>query len=224
MTRARWKQCLFGLAMAGAVAQTHAAGCVAGSLGSYLALGAGGCTVGSLTFADFALEAFPGPTAQQIAPGSLSIAPIAGGFALSSDAGLFADAGTLLGLRLLFDVQAPGLVGGTVAFGPNRSATGDGVLTALLDAGAAGNSIALVIDGFEDTPVSFASAATGSYVAFLELGVDGGTQGSASLGPALASVTFAATTVSPVPEPESFALLIPGLLVILARRRKTIRG
>ena len=73
-----------------------------------------------------------------------------------------------------------------MGFGLNRAASGDGVLTALFDAGASGNAIAIaiaiVIDGFADTPESFASSAVGSYAAFLELGIDAGTFGSASLG------------------------------------------
>jgi len=216
-----WQKTLCGLAIFAAAVPAGAAVCVAGSVGSYVVLGATGCTVGGLTFSDFVVDAFPGPTAQQIAPGSLSLAPIAGGFTLSSRAGIVADAGDLFGFRLLFNVFGPSLTGGTVAFGPDRSATGDGVLTALLDAGAAGNAIAVVIDGFQDTPASFASAATGNYAAFLELGIDGGTDGSAALGPELASLTFAAGNIAPVPEPETALLTLSGLIVLAARRRRT---
>ena len=209
--------CTVAVCMASLPAQ--AAVCVGGSLGSYVALGSAGCTVGALTFSDFVVDAFPGPTAKQIAPDTLSIDPIASGFAVSSNTGVATDAGNLTGLRLLFDVHAPALLGGTVGFGPNRSASGDGALTALLDAGASGNAIALVIDGFADTPQSFASGAVGAYVAFLELGIDGGTSGSASLGPQLASLTFAVGNIAPVPEPEIAMLTLAGLVVVFARRR-----
>ena len=210
------------LAVCAASVPVHAAVCVGGSLGSYVALGSTGCTVGALTFNDFVVDAFPGQTAMQIAPGTLSVAPIAGGFALSSNTGLAAAAGNLLGLRLLFDVHAPALLGGTVGFGPNISASGDGVLSALLDVGASGKAIALVIDGFADAPQSFASAAAGSYAAFLELGIDGGTSGSASLGPQLASLTFAVGNIAPVPEPEIAMLTLAGLIVVFARRRRSL--
>lgn len=128
-----WRMTLCGLAILAAAVPAGAAVCAAGSVGSYVALGATGCTVGGLTFSDFVVDAFPGPTAQQIAPGSLSLAPIASGFMLSTRAGIVADAGDLFGFRLLFNVFGPSLTGGTVAFGPHRSATGDGPLTALLN-------------------------------------------------------------------------------------------
>ena len=216
---------LFTVAVIASAAPAQAASCVGGTLNSYLALGSGGCTVGALTFSDFVVDTFPGPTATQIAPGSLSIAPIAGGFTLSSSAAIAADTNDLFGVRLLFDVSAPALLGGTVAFGPIRSASIDGALSAILDAGGSGNAIAIVIDGFDDGVESFSSAAVGSYAASLELGVDGGTAGSASLGPELASLTFAVgNVVTPVPEPEIAWLLLPGLLAVLARRRRAIRG
>ena len=217
-----WRNMLCGVAVLAAALPAGAAVCVAGSVGSYVALGATGCTVGGLTFSDFVVDAFPGPTAQQIAPGSLSLAPIAGGFTLASRAGIVAEAGDLFGFRLLFDVFGPSLTGGTVAFGPDRSATGDGVLTALLDAGSSGHAIALVIDGFEDTPASFLSTAVGHYAAFLELGIDGGTDGTAALGPELASLTFAAGTIAPVPEPQIALLTLSGLAVLIARRRRAV--
>lgn len=222
MVAKAFRKILCGVVVCAAAVPAHAAVCVGGSLNSYLALGASGCTVGALTFSDFVVDTFPGPTATQIAPGTLSIAPIAGGFSLSSSTGLATDAGNLIGFRLLFDVQAPALIGGTVGFGANRSVSGDGALTALLDAGTSGNAIALVVDGFADTPASFASSAVGSYAAFLELGIDAGTFGFASLGPELASLTFAVGNIAPVPEPEIAMLTLAGLIALFARRRRSL--
>lgn len=212
---------LCALAIVSAATPAAAAPCTSGSVESYVVLGATGCTIDSLRFANFAVETFPGPTAQQIPPRTLSIAPLSGGFSLFSDNILYAAEGDLLGFRLLFDVLGSSLVGGTVALGSNRMVEGDGVLTALLDAGGASTAIALVIDGFDDATQSFSSAATTHYAAFLELGVDGGTMGSARLGSGLASVTFSSANVTPIPEPETVLLTLSGLVLVIARTRRT---
>lgn len=215
-----WRKSLLALALVATAAPVTAASCVAGSVSSYVALAGTGCTVNGLSFSDFAVGIFPGQTSQQIAPATLSIAPLVNGFSLTSASAISAVADQLFGFRLTFDVHGTSLTGGTVAFGPSRSATGDGVLTAFLDAGPSGNAVALVIDGFADTPQSFASSAVAGYVAFLELGIDGGTGGSASLGPELAALTFANGTITPVPEPESALLIVTGLIAVYVRRRR----
>ncbi len=199
-----------------------AAPCTSARLSAYVALGSGGCSVGALTFSDFSIAAFPGPTAQQIAAGGISLAPVAGGLALRSDGSISAAAGDLLGLRFLFDVAASALTGATVSFGSAASASGDGALTGLLDAGVAGTAIALVIDGFADTPESFTSAPANFYAAFFELGIDGGTFGAASLGPELASLTFT-TVAAPVPEPSVAALSLIGLAGLFGARLRRNR-
>lgn len=212
--------CLLGLGLVVATGQVLAASCVSGSLSSYVSLGAAGCSTDALTFSNFVVDTFPGPTAQQIDPAALSINPLSNGISLLSSSAISASQGQLFGFRLTFDVAGSSLTGGAVAFGPDRSASGDGVLTALLDAGSAGNAIAIAIDGFEDTPASFTSVAFGQYAAFLELGVDGGTVGAASLGPDLVALTFAGGTgVTPVPEPATVALTLAGLAALYVRRR-----
>ncbi len=206
-----------------AAALATASPCSTGTLTSWVALGSGGCTVGSLTFSDFAVEAFPGPTALQIAPDSVSLAPVAGGFSLGTLVALPADSNELLGLRVLFNVASPGLTGGTVALGSSATANGDGAISGLLDAGIGGNAIALVIDGFSDATATFTSAPFAFYSAFFELGIDGGTFGSASLGPGLATLTFSAVA-APVPEPSTTALSLIGLIgVVVALRRNRRR-
>jgi len=193
-----------------------AAPCSTASLSAYQSIGAVGCSVGSLTFSDFLVDAFPGPTATQIAPESILVTPLADGFSLSSAATLSALSGDLLGLRFLFEVSAPSLTGATVALGGENGVSGDGVITALLDAGSAGSTIAIIIDGLSDTPTSFASPSRASYDAFFELGIDGGTLGSASLSSTLASVTF--NSVAVIPEPSTVALSLLGLMALMARR------
>lgn len=205
--------------LASAAALATAAPCATGTLANWIALGSGGCDVGALTFSDFAVEAFPGPTALQIAPGSVFLAPTSGGFSLGSIGALTADTDQLLGLRLLFNVASSGLVGGTVELGSTAIASGDGAITGLLDAGTAGNAIALVIDGFSAATESFTSTTSPLYSAFFELGIDGGTFGTASLGPQLATLSFS-TVAAPVPEPSTAALSLIGFIGVAAARRR----
>ena len=224
MPKRRHRLAALALALLSCTGLATAAPCPTASLTAYVALDPGGCTIGSLNFADFFVDAFPGPTATQIAAASILLSPIANGFALSSGSALSAGANELFGLRFLFHVGASSLTGGTVALGSSFAVGGDGVITALLDAGAAGNAIALAIDGFSDTPASFASMSRNDYSAFVEIGIDGGTAGSARLGQQLASLTFAADTVTPVPEPSVAALTLVGLIGIAALRRRRSRS
>ena len=200
-----------------------AAVCGTGSLTDYLALGAAGCQVGGLTFSGFSVDAFPGPTATQIAPSALLLAPLANGLQLSSRSAISAAAGELSGLRLLFGVSGSLLVGGTVALGSSYDVAGDGVVTAYLDAAAAGLAIASAADGLADTPASFTSTPFASYTSFLELGIDGGTAGAASLGPQLASLTFATKAANAVPTPGTAALSLIALLALASSRRAAPR-
>ena len=222
MSRSRSILASFGLVAVFAASSVSAATCNSASLADYVTM-AGGCSVGTLTFSNFVVEAFPGPTATQIAPGTLTVMSLPDGFSLSSSSPLVASTNELLGLRLLFDVSAPSLIGATVALGDQASATGDGVVTALVDAGAAGNAIAIVIDGFSDSIEKFSTSASPSYSAFLELGVDGGTAGQASPGSTLVSITFD-QTATPVPEPSVAALSLIGLGLLFVRLRRTARA
>ena len=126
------------IALLGCMRSATAAPCTTASLSAYQVIGTSGCTVGSLTLSNFFIDAFPGVTATQIAPASVLVTPLAGGFQLSSGTVLSASANELLGLRFLFDASAMSLAGATVALGGQNSVSGDGVITAILDAGPAG--------------------------------------------------------------------------------------
>ena len=197
-------------------ATANAAPCSSASLSAYQAIGAGGCTVGSLTFSNFFIDGFPGGASMQIAPSSVFVTPFANGFQLSSNTALSAAANELLGLRFTFDASAMSLTGGTVALGEQNSVTGDGVITAILDAGPAGSAIALIAQTINDSSASFVSPPLSFYNASFELGIDGGTAGSATLGPVLATISF--VTGQAVPEPGTAALALVGLLAAFARR------
>lgn len=204
-----------GLLLAGSVGGAQAAPCAADLLSNYL--GAAACEAGAVTLSGFTIEPFPGATSD-IDPTAVTLVPVSGGFDLVAATGLAAATGELLGLRLLLQVSAAALSGGSIALGSGAAATADGVVTGLLDAGAAGNAIAIVTEGLSFPMESF-SATASFFDIFVELAIDGGTAGSASLGPALASLRFATAAVA-VPAPAPWALLALGLLGLAASRRR----
>jgi len=186
--------------------------CAADSLSDYVVLGAGGCTVGTLTFSDFSIEAFPGG-ATDLDPLSIVLTPVANGLAVSTATPVAAGPGDFFGLRFLFLVSDPdGLTGGTIALGES-SVEEDGVNTALLDAGLMGNAIAFDIGLLADPVESFSGGPSSFFDVFVELAIDGGLNGSASLGPTLGTITFQ------VPEPPTALLLALALFGITRRTR-----
>ena len=96
------------------------------------------------------------------------------------------------------------------------------MITSILDAGSAGNAIAFDI-GLDAEPVASFSAAPSSFFdVFVELGIDGGTFGSATMGPNLGSISFA--TQATVPEPGVIWLTLMSLLSLLLMRRGNSRA
>ena len=206
--------------------------CAPGTLQDYIDLGASGCSVGDALLAGFAVE--PGQSfAVPIDPSLIQMTPggSAGTPTLQLDFAASAAAGELLEAFFHFSVSAPTLFGYGVALA-SASATGDGVVTATQDVcpdgtfypvspiGCPTAASALITfltesDSLLSDQAAFGSAAS-FFDVFTDVAVDGGLEGSASLG----SVTLSFGTI---PEPSTAALLAVGL-ALLSRSRGRRRG
>lgn len=204
----------------------YSAPCLPGSLDEYFALGTTGCSVGSVQFADF--MAAPGlPFASPIDPAAIQVSPIGTAF---SPALLF----TLNSSAELADIQQSffrfsvtgGLTGASISLG-SPAATGDGAVTGILDVCSGGlfdPTEPTGCSGVPDTAIAFQIAGNGmpfdsrSFPAssffdiFVDLTVDAGPSGTASL--SSATVGFTA-----VPEPSALFLTAAGLALIFRRLR-----
>ena len=199
-----------------------AAPCTNGSLQAYINLGGGGCQLGVVTFSGF--QVVPGQAAATaISPTGVQFTPGGSSFNPSLRIGLTnptASSGALLESIFRFSVSGAHLVGASVSLA--GSVTGDGVLTNVLDvcpgASFSGNSPI----GCPNTAVSaitFIEANnrqltetagpfnTGFFDVFVDLTLDGGANGSATLSSATVGVTA-------TPEPSAGLLFAFGLAAI----------
>jgi hypothetical protein len=198
---------------------TNAAPCLPGSLQSYIDLGAVGCSAGSVQFANFAPA--PGLTgATVIDPSEVQVTP--GGPAFTPNLqfilGEAAGPGELLDLLFRFEVSGSGLSGGSLSLA-GATATTDGAVTGIENlciggsfsgsepSGCPGLSDALAafaIDGFSQLSDSRQFPASSFFDVFVNLTVDGGLTGTATL--ESATVNFNA-----VPEPSTFIFVLTAL-------------
>jgi hypothetical protein len=200
--------------------------CVPGSLADYLALPSGGCT-NSFAFQDFQLgpaQAFATP----IDPALIQVTPV-----LSPDGPFFdftvnaaAGPGELLESFFRFTVTGS-LRGAFIGLG-NATVSGDGVVLGILDVCADGSFLGIEPIGCTGTPgsaIAFAISGDASpranlsfsppasfFDVFVDITIDGGLNGSASLQSAQAGTE--------TPEPGAMALVALGLGVLgLIRKR-----
>ena len=217
-------RCLTVLVLVFGFGSARAVPCVAGSLGDYLALDPGGCTIGGVTVAGFTLPDLLSPAATPIDPGTVSITPVASapgvGLALAFAPPPLAAAGAFLALRIGFDVQASGIAGAQAAL-IDPVPAGDAAITLIEDlclgasfldatnltcAMPTQTLVAIAIDGFADNPVASAIGPVGFAGVVAEIGVDAGLAGSATLAGAELRFLQAAA----VPSPSVLALLALG--------------
>lgn len=223
--------CAFVLAIPAAGAAGPA--CVAGTLVDYIALGAGGCTIGTATLGGFsAAQSLAGGVA--LSPAGITVTPTAIGSGHRLDFGLSALAGPgdLLGLLIGYSVigLAPTRAGlemaGSAATAASNPFDTGGVVTVVEDL-CLGGAFApfplcsgapafqsVVHDAAGAFPVSKLALGPSApfFDVFIDIAVDGGTGGSASLnGP---------VTVQFVPEPAPVALFGLALVAVCLRLRR----
>jgi hypothetical protein len=201
--------------------------CMPGTLQDYISLASAGCQAGIATFADFKAE--PGQAvATPIDPATVLVTP---GGAMSRPSLQFtlsqtAATGEVLESFFRFDATIPVLpiVNKVMLDG---SATGDGAATATEDIcpgatfsgdaplgcpTAPGSLVTLAVSPFGSIATDKASfPATSFFDVFVDLTVDGGLSGGATLNSA--TVQFIAT-----PEPAPAALMLTGLVGLAFRR------
>jgi len=208
-----------------------AAPCTNGSLASYIALGAGGCTIGSNTL--FGFETLSGISgATPIGAANLAISPFGGtmSFGFTATTSQTAGTGSLLESIFTYKISGNSYTGTSIALS-GSSETGDGAVTDVQNycaggsfgsngvTGCAAVTGALVtLDGVQQSDMaSFAGVSLLSITDDFTL--DGGLDGSAAGG----SFTdrFTAGSVSTIPEPFGFVLTSLGLAIGMLVRRRT---
>lgn len=195
-----------------------ASACLPGTLETYVNLGSAGCELGNVLFANFAPE--PGQTAAtpidpaqvQVAPGSAPFAPILL-FELNASTG----AGEILESFFRFD--ASGFPARASIALNSPSAAGDGAVTGVLNVCPDGmfapdmptgcttspaGTVVFAIDQSAFLSDSLTLPASGFFDVFVDLTIDGGLAGSASL-------ASASVGVSSIPEPSALLLVAAGL-------------
>ena len=203
-----------------------AAVCVPGTLQSYIGLGSGGCQLGPLLFDNFAIAsgqsiATPiSPSQVQVTPGGSLFLPSLL-FTLNSVAG----PGSIF--ESFFRFQAVGAETGVSISLNNPTATGDAAVTGTLDvcrngtfagsapigcSGASGSAIAFQIAGDSQLSDSTTFAFSSFFDVFVDLTIDGGLAGTASL-------PSATVAVAAVPEPATLWLIAAGLILVGRRRQ-----
>jgi hypothetical protein len=219
-----WKLILVVAFLSAVPSTSHAAPvCVVGTLDSYVALGAGGCSIGSSTFADFSATSMLGG-ATPILPASVTVIPSsipALDFALVVSAG----AGDLFDILIHYSVTG-GLFGANSLDLSGASAGGDGVVLAIEDAciggtyagpifGCSGSPVTLIAlkTAIDSIPTATATFPVTSFVdVFTEITIDGGLSGMARLDGAVRNAF--------VPEPSTVLLIGSALSALLARRQR----
>jgi hypothetical protein len=210
-------------------AGTAAPICVAGTLQSYIALGAGGCEVGGALFSHFSSAASTaGGT--EIDSDDVVVSPFSLGLEFTLTAA--AEAGELAGILIGYGLSGPSLASLGLSM-TGSSASFDGVVTAVEEvcAGAAfspfpicgGGAATLIVYDIgvdSDTDESGSVPLAPFLDIFVDIAVDGGLLGEAALD---GKVRTSFARGAAVPEPATMLLVSAGVIAALARRRRPAR-
>ena len=209
-----------------------AAPCTNGSLAGYIALGAGGCTIGSNTL--FGFESLSGVAgATPIGTANVAIAPFGGttSFGFTATASQNAGTGTLLESIFTYKLSGNFYTGTSITLA-GSSETGDGAVTGIQNYCAGGTfgpdgvtgctavtGALVTLDGVQQTDM--ASLAGVSLLSITDdFTLDGGLAGSAAGGSFTDQFT-AREAVSAIPEPVELVLTGLGLAMGMLLRRRT---
>jgi len=213
-----------------------ASACAPGTLTGYISLGAGGCNIGTTSFANFLTLSIPNG-ATPINPDVIQVTPQTGmstaGFLFTFN--MSAGAGEFFDLRFGFDVADAALLGATGTM-TGTSASEDGVVTVIeqfcpdglftgvtCSSGAPPTFTLFEIDGVASTTDGVTFPAATFLQVQKDIGIDGGLFGSSAIGTLNNQFEIGAVT-APVPEPGSLYLFTSALSAFAfqrIRRRKS---
>ncbi len=209
-----WLAGLLGLcAMVGFAPSAHATTCTTGTLASYIALGATGCTLDGLTFNNFGYTPTNAPAAT-----SITVTPSLLGLLFQFNSSWFAGSGQVVDSTIVFTISAASAIINDLTLSLDAAAcTGTGTVGLTENASNGVTLLATCINGTITNPAPVTFAPVKSLTVHKDLGLNGNT-GTA----AVSQFTNSVSTV--VPEPGTLALFGSGLLGIAGAIRRRLKS